>query len=33
MFLQKLFGFLLEYVGDVATDDPPDLRIIDKLVV
>ncbi|XP_019567036.2 nucleolar protein 14 [Rhinolophus sinicus] len=31
--LEKLFGFLLEYVGDVATDDPPDLRIIDKLVV
>ncbi|KAF6372178.1 NOP14 nucleolar protein [Rhinolophus ferrumequinum] len=31
--LEKLFGFLLEYVGDVATDNPPDLRIIDKLVV
>ncbi|ELW62764.1 Nucleolar protein 14 [Tupaia chinensis] len=31
--LQKLFGFLLEYVGDLATSDPPDLRVIDKLVV
>ncbi|XP_069351805.1 nucleolar protein 14 isoform X2 [Eulemur rufifrons] len=31
--LEKLFGFLLEYVGDLATDDPPDLRVIDKLVV
>lgn len=33
MSLQKLFGFLLEYVGDLATSDPPDLRVIDKLVV
>lgn len=33
VFPQKLFGFLLEYVGDLATDDPPDLRVIDKLVV
>lgn len=33
VFLQKLFGFLLEYIGDLATDDPPDLRVIDKLVV
>ncbi|PNJ23428.1 NOP14 isoform 3 [Pongo abelii] len=31
--LEKLFGFLLEYVGDLATDDSPDLRVIDKLVV
>uniref|UniRef100_A0A8C4KXX2 NOP14 nucleolar protein n=1 Tax=Equus asinus asinus TaxID=83772 RepID=A0A8C4KXX2_EQUAS len=31
--LEKLFGFLLEYVGDLATNDPPDLRMIDKLVV
>ncbi|XP_008053974.2 nucleolar protein 14 [Carlito syrichta] len=31
--LEKLFGFLLEYVGDLATDDPPDFRVIDKLVV
>ncbi|XP_008576198.1 PREDICTED: nucleolar protein 14 [Galeopterus variegatus] len=31
--LEKLFGFLLEYVGDLAARDPPDLRVIDKLVV
>ncbi|XP_076992393.1 nucleolar protein 14 isoform X2 [Tamandua tetradactyla] len=31
--LERLFGFLLEYVGDLATNDPPDLRVIDKLVV
>ncbi|XP_036848148.2 nucleolar protein 14 [Manis javanica] len=31
--LEKLFGFLLEYVGDLAANDPPDLRVIDKLVV
>uniref|UniRef100_A0A8C5K3D9 NOP14 nucleolar protein n=1 Tax=Jaculus jaculus TaxID=51337 RepID=A0A8C5K3D9_JACJA len=31
--LEKLFGFLLEYVGDLATNDPPDLKTIDKLVV
>jgi hypothetical protein len=31
--LQKLFGFLLEYIGDLATNDPPDLKIIDKLIV
>ncbi|KAM6221812.1 LOW QUALITY PROTEIN: nucleolar protein 14 [Rhynchocyon petersi] len=31
--LEKLFGFLLEYVGDLATRDPPDLCVIDKLVV
>ncbi|XP_047423220.1 nucleolar protein 14 isoform X2 [Sciurus carolinensis] len=31
--LEKLFGFLLEYVGDLATSDPPNLKVIDKLVV
>ncbi|XP_049742593.1 nucleolar protein 14 isoform X1 [Elephas maximus indicus] len=31
--LEKLFGFLLEYIGDLATGDPPDLEVIDKLVV
>lgn len=31
--LEKLFGFLLEHVGDLATSDPPDLGAIDKLVV
>ncbi|XP_022362070.1 nucleolar protein 14 [Enhydra lutris kenyoni] len=31
--LEKLFGFLLEYIGDLATDDPPNLQVIDKLVV
>uniref|UniRef100_A0A8C2VGS9 NOP14 nucleolar protein n=1 Tax=Chinchilla lanigera TaxID=34839 RepID=A0A8C2VGS9_CHILA len=31
--LEKLFGFLLEYVGDRATSDPPDLKVIDKLVL
>ncbi|VFV41719.1 Hypothetical predicted protein [Lynx pardinus] len=31
--LEKLFNFLLEYIGDLATDDPPDLKVIDKLVV
>uniref|UniRef100_A0A8C6RZ18 NOP14 nucleolar protein n=1 Tax=Nannospalax galili TaxID=1026970 RepID=A0A8C6RZ18_NANGA len=31
--LEKLFGFLLEYVGNLATNDPPDLKTIDKLVV
>uniref|UniRef100_A0A250Y5M4 Nucleolar protein 14 n=1 Tax=Castor canadensis TaxID=51338 RepID=A0A250Y5M4_CASCN len=31
--LEKLFGFLLEYIGDLATNDPPDLKIIDKLIV
>ncbi|XP_028342409.1 nucleolar protein 14 [Physeter macrocephalus] len=31
--LEKLFGFLLQYVGDLATSDPPDLGGIDKLVV
>ncbi|KAM6150778.1 nucleolar protein 14 isoform 2-T2 [Erethizon dorsatum] len=31
--LEKLFGFLLEYAGDLASRDPPDLKVIDKLVV
>ncbi|XP_004617520.1 nucleolar protein 14 [Sorex araneus] len=31
--LQKLFTLLLEYVGDLAARDPPDLQLIDKLVV
>ncbi|XP_070228890.1 nucleolar protein 14 isoform X1 [Bos mutus] len=31
--LGKLFGFLLEYIGDLAVSDPPDLGVIDKLVV
>ncbi|XP_069877842.1 nucleolar protein 14 isoform X2 [Dipodomys merriami] len=31
--LEKLFGFLLEYIGDLAMNDPPDLQVIDKLVV
>ncbi|XP_070707130.1 nucleolar protein 14 [Pempheris klunzingeri] len=30
--LQKLFGFLLEYIGEVATRSPPELTTIDKLV-
>ncbi|NXU55317.1 NOP14 protein, partial [Turnix velox] len=31
--LEKLFGFLLEYIGELATLDLPDLRTIDKLVL
>ncbi|KAM9295528.1 nucleolar protein 14 isoform 2-T2 [Morus bassanus] len=31
--LEKLFGFLLEYVGELATLDLPALRTIDKLVL
>lgn len=31
--LEKLFGFLLQYIGDLATDSTPDLKTIDKLVV
>ncbi|XP_051056367.1 nucleolar protein 14 isoform X2 [Phodopus roborovskii] len=31
--LEKLFGFLLQYVGELATDSTPDLKTIDKLVV
>uniref|UniRef100_A0A672LV99 NOP14 nucleolar protein homolog (yeast) n=1 Tax=Sinocyclocheilus grahami TaxID=75366 RepID=A0A672LV99_SINGR len=30
--LQKLFGFLLEYVGELATQNPPDLRSVSALV-
>ncbi|KAL0965870.1 hypothetical protein UPYG_G00286870 [Umbra pygmaea] len=30
--LQKLFGFLLEYVGELATRSPPELSTIDKLI-
>lgn len=29
---QKLFGFLLEYVGELATRSPPELATIDKLI-
>ncbi|CAO2640223.1 Nucleolar protein 14 [Lemmus lemmus] len=31
--LEKLFGFLLQYIGDLATESTPDLKTIDKLVV
>ncbi|NXC29146.1 NOP14 protein, partial [Campylorhamphus procurvoides] len=31
--LEKLFGFLLEYIGELATLDLPKLRTIDKLVL
>lgn len=31
--LEKLFGFLLQYIGDLAADSTPDLKTIDKLVV
>ncbi|XP_038255131.1 nucleolar protein 14 isoform X1 [Dermochelys coriacea] len=31
--LEKLFGFLLEYIGELATVEPPELRTIDKLVL
>ncbi|NXQ63016.1 NOP14 protein, partial [Anthoscopus minutus] len=31
--LEKLFGFLLEYLGELATLDLPELRTIDKLVL
>ncbi|KAG5207905.1 nucleolar protein 14 [Ovis aries] len=31
--LEKLFGFLLEYIGDLAASNPPDLGVIDRLVV
>ncbi|XP_053195950.1 nucleolar protein 14 [Scomber japonicus] len=30
--LQKLFGFLLEYIGELATRTPPELTTIDKLI-
>lgn len=31
--LEKLFGFLLEYIGELATVEPPELKMIDKLVL
>ncbi|NXP10971.1 NOP14 protein, partial [Thinocorus orbignyianus] len=31
--LEKVFGFLLEYIGELATLDLPELRTIDKLVL
>ncbi|XP_060792007.1 nucleolar protein 14 [Neoarius graeffei] len=30
--LQKLFGFLLEYVGELATHNPPQLTTINRLI-
>ncbi|XP_026995912.2 nucleolar protein 14 [Tachysurus fulvidraco] len=30
--LEKLFGFLLEYVGELATQNPPDLTTINTLI-
>uniref|UniRef100_A0A8C5EYM2 Nucleolar protein 14 n=1 Tax=Gouania willdenowi TaxID=441366 RepID=A0A8C5EYM2_GOUWI len=30
--LQNLLGFLLEYVGELATRNPPDLLTVDKLI-
>ncbi|XP_030006879.1 nucleolar protein 14 isoform X1 [Sphaeramia orbicularis] len=30
--LQKLLGFLLEYIGELATNSPPELTTIDKLI-
>ncbi|XP_064798107.1 nucleolar protein 14 [Oncorhynchus masou masou] len=30
--LQKLFGFLLEYVGELASRSPPELPTIDKMI-
>ncbi|XP_042726645.1 nucleolar protein 14 [Lagopus leucura] len=31
--LEKLFGFLLEYIGELATLDLPELKAIDKLIL
>nr|XP_033806339.1 nucleolar protein 14 isoform X2 [Geotrypetes seraphini] len=31
--LEKLFGFLLEYIGELATRNPPELKTVDKLVL
>ncbi|KAM3831626.1 nucleolar protein 14 [Vipera latastei] len=31
--LEKLFGFLLEYIGELACEQPPKLKTIDKLIV
>ena len=33
VFPQKLFGFLLEHVGDLAAENPPDLGVVDTLAV
>ncbi|XP_051533623.1 nucleolar protein 14 [Myxocyprinus asiaticus] len=30
--LQRLFGFLLEYVGELATQNPPELKTINTLI-
>ncbi|KAM7392750.1 hypothetical protein PAMA_007727 [Pampus argenteus] len=30
--LQNLFGFLLEYIGEVSTRSPPELTTVDKLI-
>ncbi|XP_061589562.1 LOW QUALITY PROTEIN: nucleolar protein 14 [Cololabis saira] len=30
--LQKLFGFLLEYMGEISTRSPPQLTTVDKLI-
>lgn len=30
--LQRLFGFLLEYVGELASQNPPDLRTVNLLI-
>ncbi|CAN9504305.1 unnamed protein product [Ophioblennius macclurei] len=30
--LQKLFGFLLEYIGELANRNPPELTTVDKLI-
>ncbi|KAL6096792.1 nop14 [Pungitius sinensis] len=30
--LQKMFGFLLEYIGELATRSPPELATVDKLI-
>ncbi|KAM6975167.1 LOW QUALITY PROTEIN: nucleolar protein 14 [Tautogolabrus adspersus] len=30
--LQKLFGFLLEYIGELAARSPPELTTVDKLI-
>ncbi|XP_067280045.1 nucleolar protein 14 [Pseudorasbora parva] len=30
--LQRLFGFLLEYVGELSTQNPPDLRTVNLLI-
>ncbi|XP_044031474.1 nucleolar protein 14 [Siniperca chuatsi] len=30
--LQKLFGYLLEYIGELASRSPPELTTIDKLI-